>query len=55
MVKPLDEEQHRILLDRITAALTKAKYSPVTVAGEDGPERVAREVLRPYAPKEKSR
>lgn len=53
-MKPLDAEQHRILLDRITAALTKAKYEPATVAGKDGPNRVAREVLRPYEPRLKA-
>jgi hypothetical protein len=50
-MKRLTLEQYRVLLKRITEALDKAKYFPPTVGGYDGPERVAEEVLRPYAPK----
>lgn len=46
----LTEEQYRVLLKRITEALEKAKYYPATVKGWEGPERVAKEVLRPYGP-----
>jgi hypothetical protein len=44
----LTPELHRILLKRITAALEKAKFDPATVAGWEGPARVAEEILRPY-------
>ena len=49
----LRPELHRILLKRITSALMNAKYTPATVAGDDGPHKVALEVLRPYVWRDK--
>ena len=48
-MKPLDAEQHRVLLKRIAAAIYKARYEPASAADHIA---AATEVLRPYAPKE---
>ena len=45
----LRPELHRILLKRITAAITKAKYYPAEV----DPAKAAVEVLRPYVWRDK--
>ena len=49
----LDAETHRILLKRIRRALEWAKYYPACVYGDDGPLKVATEVLSPYYFEEK--
>ena len=46
-MKPLDEEQYRVLLKRIGSAIYKARYEPATAADHAA---VAEEVLRPYKP-----
>jgi hypothetical protein len=50
-MKPLTEEQYRILHKRIAKAIYKAKYTPMTVIGVDGHDRAAAEVLEPYRPR----
>mgnify|MGYP001612485543 CR=1 FL=1 len=47
-MKPLEPEMYRVLLQRITKAIRKAKYHPASAENE---EAIATEVLRPYAPK----
>ena len=47
-MKPLTPEMHRVLLKRIEKAIHKAKYDPA----KTDPAEAAKEVLRPYAPRE---